>query len=70
MFQQLRGYWPQQTDAENGVADYLDALPSRPRCRARLFHDATGTGTLTPLDTRTFRNGVVLLRYANRGGAV
>ena len=133
-FEQLRGYWPRQTDDETGVADYLDrvakyvvsgtmtdpgwerttvlsgdlereitALKAKPGGDivvtgsitlvralialglvdefrlfvypvvlghgARLFQDATGVAGVTLLDSRTFRSGVVLLRYARRGGA-
>ena len=133
-FEELRGYWPQQTEDETGVAEYLDrvakyvvsgtmtdpgwerttvlsgdledeikALKSMPGKDivatgsitlvralialglvdefrlfvypvvlgrgARLFASATGVAAVTLLESRTFRSGVVLLRYASRGGA-
>jgi dihydrofolate reductase len=132
-FEEFRGYWPQQTDDETGVTEYLNTVekyvvsrtmtdPAWDRSTvlsgdleaevrslkdapgrdivstgsitlvqelirlglvdeyslfaypvvlgrgARLFQDATGIGTLTLLDSRAFRCGVVLLRYASREG--
>jgi dihydrofolate reductase len=76
-FEEMRDYWPAQTDDTTGVTDYLNRVSkyvvsgTLPAVRVpvvlgrgrRLFPDGTDVPTLRLAEARPLRSGVVLLRY-------
>jgi dihydrofolate reductase len=71
-FEEMRGYWPQQTDDTTGVTDYAAGLVDEYRLFVypvvlgrgrRLFAEGTEVPRLRLAETRPFRSGIVLLRY-------
>ncbi len=67
-FEEMRGYWPHQTDDPTGITDYLNRVskyvhPVVLGQGRRLFGDATGVPELKLVDTQRFNSGIVLLRY-------
>jgi dihydrofolate reductase len=71
-FEEMRGYWPQQTDDTTGVTDYAAGLVDEYRLFVypvvlgrgrRLFAEGTEVPRLRLAETRPFHSGIVLLRY-------
>ena len=71
-FEEMRGYWPQQTDDTTGVTDYAAGLVDEYRLFVypvvlgrgrRLFAEGTEVPRLRLAETRPFHSRIVLLRY-------